>query len=73
MTVAMAAGPSLISVRERRSRGAPIAAGRISIEAREPPVEFAGGILGRQRHVCALFNDRELRKHGNSNVRGLEH
>jgi hypothetical protein len=43
------------------------------MEAHEPSLEFAGGILVRQRQICAFFNDPELRKHGNSNVRGVEH
>src|SRR5882672_137978 len=25
----------------------------------EHPVQFAGGTLGRERHICALFNSRE--------------
>ena len=27
--------------------------------ASEPSIQFAGGVLGRERHICALFNSRD--------------
>src|SRR5947209_12299520 len=29
------------------------------METNEPSMQFAGGILGRQRHICAFFNSTD--------------
>src|SRR3989442_14775625 len=38
------------------ARGASVPAGRSSMVTNDRSVQFAGGILGQQRHVCAFFN-----------------